>query len=256
MKLWIGTSGYSYPEWKGSFYPADIKAANMLGHYATRLSSVEVHSTFYRMPTDEMIAGWIKGAPEGFRLTLKAPKVLTHTRRLKDSEQPLGVFLEQAEKLGDRRAALFFQVPPFVKKDALLLKEFASRVPRGFRAAYELIDPSWHTDDVFTILADAGAALCASDSLKWPTPFIATTSWGYLRLRDEGYRRADIKEWHSRIVGQKWEEAFVYFRHEEAGKGARFALQLKGIAARPPPAPSPPAPSPPAPGPVDSQRSV
>jgi uncharacterized protein YecE (DUF72 family) len=229
MKLWIGTSGYSYPEWKGSFYPADLAQKGMFGHYAEHFRTVEINATFYRMPTDQLIAGWVKGAPAGFRFTLKVQKSITHTRRLKDCADPLAVFLDRADKLGDHRAALFFQVPPFVKKDVPLLREFVARVPRELRPAYELLDPSWHTDEVFGVLADAGAALCISDSDKQATPFEATASWGYLRLRDEGYTRKDLAKWHARITAQKWEEAFVYFKHEDAGKGADLAQKLQAI---------------------------
>lgn len=229
MKLWIGTSGYSYPEWKGSFYPADLKAAGMFGYYAERFPSVEINATFYRMPTESMIAAWLRNAPAGFRFTLKVQKSITHTRRLKDCADVLSVFLGSAEKLGDLRAALLFQVPAFVKKDVPLLREFVARVPREVRPAYEFIDPSWHSDEVFSVLSEAGAALCISDSEKQATPFAATTSWGYLRLRDEGYKRRDLEAWYARIKEQKWQEAFVYFKHEDAGKGADFALKLREI---------------------------
>lgn len=230
MKLWIGTSGYSYPEWKGSFYPADISTKKMFGYYSERFPTVEINATFYRMPTDKLVTGWVESAPAGFRYTFKAPKVITHIKRLKDCTDHLTFFLGRADRLGAHRAALLFQLPPFMKKDVPLLKDFLSLVGREHRAAFEFRNATWHEDDVYTALSDAGAALCVADSEKMTTPLVATASWGYFRLRDEGYERADIARWHAQIAAQKWEEAYVYFKHEDAGKGAQFALQLKEIA--------------------------
>src|SRR5262245_52748007 len=130
MRLWIGTSGYSYPEWKGSFYPNDMKPAKMFGFYSERFRTVEINATFYRMPTDKLVDGWVKSAPPGFRFTFKAPKVLTHIRRLKDCTKDLQFFLGRADKLGEHRAALLFQLPPFMKKDVPLLRDFLALVPR------------------------------------------------------------------------------------------------------------------------------
>lgn len=230
MKLWIGTSGYSYPEWKGSFYPPDLATAKMFGFYSERFPTVEINATFYRMPTDKLVDGWVKGAPPGFRYTFKAPKVITHIKRLKECNDSLTFFLGRADRLGAHRAALLFQLPPFMKKDVPLLKDFLALVKSEHRAAFEFRNETWHDDAVFTALSDAGAALCVADSEKMTTPLVATTSWGYFRLRDEGYHRADIAKWHGQIAAQKWDEAFVYFKHEDSGKGAEFALQLKEIA--------------------------
>jgi uncharacterized protein YecE (DUF72 family) len=183
------------------------------------------------MPTDKLVKGWLDTAPAGFRYTLKAPKVITHIKRLSAaSADAVSFFLGRADKLGDLRAALLFQLPPFMKKDVPLLKEFLGLLPRHHRAAFEFRNATWHDDEVFTALADAGAALCVADSDKLTTPLVATTSWGYLRLRDEGYGREEIARWHAQITAQKWDEAFVYFKHEDAGKGAEFGMQLKEIA--------------------------
>ena len=230
MKLWIGTSGYSYPEWKGSFYPPDLSTKKMFGFYSERFPTVEINATFYRMPTDKLVDGWVQGAPASFRFTFKAPKVITHIKRMKDCEDPLSFFLARADRLGANRAALLFQLPPFLKKDVPLLKDFLALVKSDHRAAFEFRNATWHDEEVYTALSDAGAALCIADSEKLTTPLVATTSWGYFRLRDEGYERADIARWHAQISQQKWGEAFVYFKHEDAGKGAQFALQLKEIA--------------------------
>jgi uncharacterized protein YecE (DUF72 family) len=227
MKVWIGTSGYSYAEWKGAFYPADLAANKMFGFYSERFSTVEINATFYRMPTDKLIDGWVKAAPPGFRYTLKAPKLFTYTKHLLDCAQPLDFVLGRAHRLGDSRAALLFHLPPYLKKDVPALKDFVAMIPREVRAAFEFRNVTWHDDTVYSTLSDAGAALCISDSDKLTTPLVATTSWGYLRLRDEGYGREDVARWLEQIRAQKWDEAFVYFKHEDAGKGADFALQMK-----------------------------
>ncbi len=230
MKISIGTSGYSYPEWKGSFYPAELPAKKMFGFYAERFSTVEINATFYRMPTDKLIDGWVSAAPPGFRYTLKAPKLFTFSKRLVDCEQPLEFFLGRARRLGDSKAALLFHLPPYMKKDVPVLRSFLALVPRDLRVSFEFRSATWHDDEVYSALADAGCALCISDSDKLATPLVATTTWGYLRLRDEGYGPADIARWHEQIRAQKWDEAFVYFKHEDAGKGAVFAAQMKELA--------------------------
>lgn len=227
MKLWIGTSGYSYAEWKGAFYPANLPATKMFGFYAEHFATVEINATFYRMPTDKLIDGWVKAAPDGFRYTLKAPKLFTYSKHLVGCEQPLDFFLGRARRLGAKGAALLFHLPPYMKKDLPVLKAFLAMIPRDVRAAFEFRSPTWHDDDVYSALADAGCALCISDSEKLTTPLVATTTWGYLRLRDEGYGPAEIARWHEQITAQKWDEAYVYFKHEDAGKGAHFAQQLK-----------------------------
>ncbi|MBK8259063.1 MAG: DUF72 domain-containing protein [Polyangiaceae bacterium] len=231
MKLWIGTSGFSYPEWKGSFYPENMPTTKMFGFYSQHFSTVEINATFYRMPTDKLVLGWAETAPAGFRYTLKAPKTITYIKQLKECEQPVSFFLGRAEKLGVHRGALLFHLPPYLKKDVALLRDFLTLVPREMRATFEFRSSSWHDEEVYTALADAGAALCISDSEKLTTPLVATTSWGYFRLRDEGYTNEDLVRWHSRITEQKWDEAFVYFKHEDAGKGAQLGAALKAICA-------------------------
>lgn len=230
MKLWIGTSGFSYAEWKGSFYPEKLPATKMFAYYSERFSTVEINATFYRMPTDKLISGWVNAAPEGFRYTLKAPKLFTYSKRLVDCEQPLEFFAGRLRNLGDRRAATLFHLPPYLRKDAGALRAFLALLPRDLRCAFEFRSDTWHHDEVYTALADAGAALCISDSEKLTTPLVPTTTWGYLRLRDEGYGSADLARWHERITAQPWTEAYVYFKHEDAGKGAQFATEMKALA--------------------------
>jgi len=229
--LWIGTSGYSYPEWKGSFYPAKLPQKQMFAHYARRLATVEVNHTFRSMPTAEVIAGWAAAAPEGFRYSLKAPQQITHHKRLVGAEEPLQELLAGAQLLGAKLGVLLFQLPPNLKKDTGKLGDFLAKLPVGIRAAFEFRHASWHDDAVFELLQGKNAALCIADSEALTTPVVATADFGYFRLRDEGYKRADITRWSRSIAvaAAAWKETFVYFKHEGEGKGPTFAAMLKKI---------------------------
>lgn len=231
MARWIGTSGYSYPEWRGSFYPEKFPQSKMFAYYAEQFSTVEINNTFYKMPDDKLLAGWAAAAPQGFRFTLKAPQRITHMARLVNAEQLVRVFVERAKKLEERLAVLFFQLPPNMKCDVARLSEFLAM----FRAtsaeakiAFEFRNKSWFDDAVFDALQKHGAALCIADSEKLSTPTVSTASFGYFRLRDEGYQPADIARWASvvREHEAKWSDVYVYFKHEEAGIGPAFAREL------------------------------
>jgi uncharacterized protein YecE (DUF72 family) len=228
MNLWVGTSGYNYPEWKGTFYPEKISSKEMLPYYAERFSTVEINNTFYRMPNTQAVAGWNEATPERFRLTLKAPKRITHIARLRDCEEPTQKFLEVAATLGAKLGVLLFQLPPFLKKDVGLLEAFIATLPAGTRAAFEFRNASWFAEEVYAALRSKNLALCIADSEKLSTPVEITASYGYFRLRDEGYKPADIKGW-ARAVREKTaacDDVYVYFKHEESGTGPEFARQL------------------------------
>jgi uncharacterized protein YecE (DUF72 family) len=232
----IGTSGYNYPEWKGSFYPADLPAAKMLPYYAGRFSTVEINYTFYRMPTPKLVAGWCAQVPETFRFTLKAPRRITHDKRLRpaDVADPLRAFVTAASELGARMGALLFQLPPNFKKDLGVLSEFLSLLPPKANAAFEFRNDSWLSEDVYECLRARRVALCIADSEKRETPVIATADFAYLRLRDEGYGPADIERWAdtARDVSTRCADVFVYFKHEDEGKGAAFGqMMLERLAA-------------------------
>ncbi len=226
--IWVGTSGYNYPEWKGSFYPADLAAAKMLPYYAARFPTVEINYTFYRMPTEKLLAGWIRQVPPAFRFTLKAPRRITHDAKLVNCEKLTAEFCHVAGTLGDQLAALLFQLPPSLKKDLARLDAFIDTLPPKAPAAFEFRHPSWFDEEVFGRLRDRGRALCVADSEKLETPLEVTADFGYFRLRDEGYQADDIKEWARRIgaLGDRCKEIFVYFKHEEQGLGPAFARQL------------------------------
>ena len=224
----IGTSGYNYPEWKGNFYPADLQAAKMLPYYADRFSTVEINYTFYRMPTPALVAAWARQVPPDFRFTLKAPRRITHDRRLRDVAQPLQAFCETAAELGPRLAALLFQLPPNFTKNLEALDSFLSDLPPRVCGAFEFRHESWLDDDVYARLRDRNLALCIADSEVRSTPVVTTADYAYLRLRDEGYTAEDIARWADTVadLGARCTDVFVYFKHEDEGKGPAFGRML------------------------------
>jgi uncharacterized protein YecE (DUF72 family) len=226
--LWVGTSGYNYPEWKGSFYPADLAAAKMLPYYAARFPTVEINYTFYRMPTEKLVAGWATQTPSPYQLTLKAPRRITHDSRLKEAGDSVERFCSVAATLGDKLGALLFQLPPFLRKDLPLLDAFLPQLPAGIRAAFEFRHASWFDEEVFGRLAARNLAVCIADSEKLSTPVRVTADYAYFRLRDEGYQPDDIRQWAETIARETaaCRDVFVYFKHEESGKGPEFARLL------------------------------
>ena len=229
----VGTSGYNYPEWKGSFYPADLSAAKMLPYYASKFRTVEINYTFYRMPTSKIVNGWAARVPPEFRFTLKAPKRITHDKRLRAAEvaDSLRTFVSVAGELGPQLAALLFQLPPNFKKDLPLLNEFLWLLPPETKAAFEFRNASWLDDEVYAALKARNIALCVADSEARQTPAIATADYAYLRLRDEGYGAADIAKWAeaAKQLDATCSDVFVYFKHEDEGKGAAFGQQMMGL---------------------------
>jgi uncharacterized protein YecE (DUF72 family) len=226
--IWIGTSGYNYPEWKGSFYPETLPAAKMLPYYAERFSTVEINYTFYRAPNEKILDGWNRATPDRFKLTLKAPKRITHDARLRDCADRVRQFLETASTLGPKLGALLFQLPPNLKKDLALFDGFLDAFPPRVCAAFEFRHVSWLDEEVYERLRARNLALCVADSEKLSTPVTITADYGYFRLRDEGYTAADIDRWADVIAErtQACRDVFVYFKHEESGKGPEFAQLL------------------------------
>jgi uncharacterized protein YecE (DUF72 family) len=228
MSLWVGTSGYNYPEWKGSFYPQKLPAAKMLAYYGERFSTVEINYTFYRTPNAKILAGWDRETPANFRLTLKAPKRITHIAKLKECAELLQYFLKTAATLGPKLGVILFQLPPYFRKDLAVLDGFLAMLPDGTRAAFEFRHASWMDAEVFERLRARNLALCIADSEKFSTPVELTADYGYFRLRDEGYSSADLVRW-AQIIRERTQacrDVFVYFKHEESGKGPDFAHQL------------------------------
>jgi uncharacterized protein YecE (DUF72 family) len=228
MRAWVGTSGYNYPEWKGSFYPEKMPAAKMLPFYAQAFSTVEINYTFYRTPNPKILGGWDRETPPGFRLTLKAPKRITHIAKLRECGELLQYFVTTAATLGPKLGAILFQLPPYFRKDLPVLDAFLAQLPEGTRAAFEFRHASWMDAEVFARLRARNLALCIADSEKFSTPLEMTASYGYFRLRDEGYTPEDLTGWARTIQDSAGAcgDVFVYFKHEEAGKGPQFARLL------------------------------
>jgi uncharacterized protein YecE (DUF72 family) len=226
--IWIGTSGYNYPEWKGSFYPETLPAAKMLPYYAERFPTVEINYTFYRSPNEKILEGWANATPSPFKLTLKAPRRITHDARLRNCGDTVRQFLETTLILGPKLGALLFQLPPNLKKDLSLFDAFLDTFPPRVCAAFEFRHASWFDDEVYERLRARNLALCVADSEKLSTPVEITGEYAYFRLREEGYQEADISRWAEVIQARTsgCSDVFVYFKHEESGKGPEFGHML------------------------------
>jgi uncharacterized protein YecE (DUF72 family) len=230
MKLHVGTSGYSYKEWKGSFYPEKIKPDEMLSYYASRLPAVEINNTFYRMPKKDVLETWASQVPERFRFSVKASRRITHMKQLRGVEDEVGFLLDNLTVLGDRLGVVLFQTPPTLKKDLDRLDVFLSLLPEGGKFVFEFRHDSWLEDDAVERLKGRGCALCVSDTDEQDAELIPTADFGYLRLRKEAYDKAALKKWSKRVADQGWSEAFVFFKHEDEGAGAAQAMQFLEIA--------------------------
>jgi uncharacterized protein YecE (DUF72 family) len=216
-KLLAGASGYSFKEWKGTFYPETMKPDEMLAFYSARLPTVEINNTFYQMPKVPMLENWARTTPESFRFAIKASRRITHMSRLKaDSAADSVAFLyRNLASLGAKRGPVLYQLPPFLKKDLPRLTEFLALLPEGHRAAFEFRNESWFADDVYDALKGAGAALCLSEREdNAPPPLVETAPWGYVRLRLENYTDEDLRAWAARLGATGWDEICVYFMHE------------------------------------------
>lgn len=232
MELHVGTSGYSYEEWKGSFYPEDLPAKDMLPYYAQRLNGVEINNTFYRLPKASVLESWASQVPEGFRFSIKASRRITHFARLKEeARDPTEYLLSTVSALGARLGVLLFQMPPNLKKEAERLAAFLELLPAGTRAAFEFRHGSWHDDEVLGLLRVAGAALVCADTeeAEGDEPIRSTTTWGYLRLRRPDYADDDLRRWAEHVHGTGWERAFVFFKHEDEGAGPRLAARFREV---------------------------
>ena len=232
MKLRVGTSGYSYKEWKGSFYPEKLPAAQMLRYYAERFPTVEINNTFYRMPSEAMLLKWAEQVPADFAFVLKASRRITHDHRLEHAEDSVGYFLRTSAVLGEKLGPLLFQLPPFLKQDVPRLRSFLALLPKDRRVAFEFRHATWFGDETYEALRAHGAALCAADTDdEEQAPLVPTAGWGYLRLRRADYGDSDLRNWAERIRGQGWSEAFVFFKHEDEGKGPQLAARFVELSA-------------------------
>ncbi len=232
MTLHVGTSGYSYKEWKGSFYPEKIPAKEMLRYYAERLSTVEINATFYRMPQVSMLETWKEQVPASFRFSLKASQRITHFKRLKETDDETKYFLDTAAVLGAQLGVVLFQLPPNMKKDLPRLETFLTQLPLTTPAAFEFRHPTWFDDDVLELLRSQNRPLVVSDTDDLPATHIdKTADWGYMRLRRVNYLEENLLEWATRIRDQNWKETFLFFKHEDEGTGPKLAAQFLQLAA-------------------------
>ena len=226
MRVLAGTSGFSYKEWKGSFYPEDLPAEHMLAYYSARLPAVEINNTFYRMPKPSMLEGWAAQVPAEFRFILKASQRITHRKRLQEAGDDVAYFFQTASTLGERLGPTLFQLPPNLKKDLPRLEAFLEVLPPKAPAAFEFRHASWFEEDVYAALRAHGSALCIAEDEELATPLVATAPWGYLRLRRQDYDDAAVAGWAEKVRAQPWSEAFVFFKHEDAGSGPKLAAEF------------------------------
>jgi uncharacterized protein YecE (DUF72 family) len=229
MNVLTGTSGFSYTAWRGSFYPDKLPEAKMLAFYAEQLGAVEINNTFYRMPNPSLLERWAAETPPAFRFALKSPRQITHMKKLVDVGDAVARLAETARALADRLGPILFQLPPFLRKDLGVLEAFLSTLPAGVRAAVEFRHASWLGDDVYEVLRRHDAALCIADSEELATPFEATAGWGYLRLRRQDYDEAALRGWADRLKAQRYDTAYVFFKHEDEGAGPALARSFRGM---------------------------
>jgi uncharacterized protein YecE (DUF72 family) len=230
MKIFVGTSGYSYNEWKGKFYPARISPKEMLRFYAERLPAVEINNTFYRMPKEDVLISWAAQVPGSFVFALKAPQVITHLKRLKNVDQEIDYFLRTLAILNQKLGPVLFQFPKSFKADRPALDNFLGLIPGDISCAFEFRHPSWFEADILDLLRRKGCSLCLADSDESVIDeIISTAPWGYLRLRRSDYTAADLAHWQERILAQEWQKVFVFFKHEQAGKGPGMALRFRDL---------------------------
>ena len=233
MNIQVGTSGWSYKEWKGSFYPAKMPADEMLRFYSGHFPAVEVNNSFYRIPAERVLAGWAEQVPDQFRFVMKASRRITHNHRLTDQDGSLAYFLRAVNPLGERLGPTLFQLPPTLKKDLERLRQFLGKLPKRWAAAMEFRHPSWFDEEVYDVLRDHGVALVAVDEDDVEgkgAPLVPTATWGYLRMRSTGYDTATLESWAARIREQPWSQAYVFLKHEDGSpQGPAAAAEMQDI---------------------------
>jgi uncharacterized protein YecE (DUF72 family) len=230
MRLLAGTSGFSYKQWVGEFYPDKLPAKAMLGYYASQLPTVEINNTFYRMPNEALLAGWRAAVPETFRFAVKVPRRVSHSKRLRDCGVEMRALVAALARLDPCVGSLLIQLPPFFKRDAGVLREFVSELPAGPRAAFEFRNDSWFVDETFELLGERNCALVQSESDEKFAPKPWTADWAYLRLRKVSYSDDDLNAWLERLTRSGVAEAQVFFKHEDAATGPKLAARLLALA--------------------------
>jgi len=229
MKLVTGTSGYAYPQWRGRFYPDELPDDEMLSFYAAKLPTVEINNTFYRMPKTSVLETWAQKVPASFVFVIKASQRISHKGKLAPPEayDSMQYLWKQLASLGDKLGPVLIQTPPWLKRDAGLLREFLSAcVPADKRVALELASSSWDTDEIDAICAERGIARVIADKDDGTARAVRTAPWLYARLRKDEYAPAEQDAWLDRLAALGADEAFVFFKHEDTARGAELALEL------------------------------
>ena len=230
MKIYVGTSGYAYKEWKGKFYPEKISPTEMLHFYSGRLNTVEINNTFYRMPKESVLTSWAEQVPGNFVFALKAPQVITHLKRLRNVSDEAEYLFRTLSVLDKKLGPILFQFPKSFRKDRTVLEDFLALIPADTACAFEFRSPSWLDDEIFDLLRKSESSLCIADADENPVnQIIPTASWGYLRLRRQDYTDTDLSQWMEKILSQKWQRAFVYFKHEDEAGGAEMAIRFQEL---------------------------
>ena len=230
MKIYVGTSGYGYKEWKGKFYPEKISPQEMLGFYSEHFNAVEINNTFYHMPTEGVLASWAEQVPDDFVFALKAPQVITHIKRLRNVGEETDYLFNTLPILGRKLGPVLFQFPKSFRADYPALKDFFDLIPGNRPCAFEFRSPSWLDGKILGLLHQRGCSLCTADTDEKPTDEITPTApWGYLRLRRSDYTEADLSKWMEEILLQKWEKAFIFFKHEEEAIGPKTANRFREL---------------------------
>ncbi len=230
IHIYTGTSGFAHKEWKGKFYPDNISPKEMLRFYAEHLGTVEINNTFYQMPKESVLTSWAEQVPSDFVFALKAPQVITHIRRLRNVIEPTDYLFKSLSVLGRKLGPILFQFPKSFRADRPALEDFLTLIPDAVACAFEFRSLSWLDVGMPDLLRGKGCSMCVADTDENPAQeVISTAKWGYLRLRRSDYTDADLLQWVEKILSQKWEKAFVYFKHEDEAKGADIAVRFQKL---------------------------
>jgi uncharacterized protein YecE (DUF72 family) len=226
--FWVGVSGFSYPSWKGVFYPEVTKPQEMLEAYAKKLSSVEINSSFYHMPTQATSSKWAASTPEDFRFSFKANRKITHFKKLKGAAAEFEIFLNGMKPIGAKMGCVLIQLPPYMKEDYETLETFLAQKPEWASVAIEFRDSSWFNDKVYKLLSKYDAALCVAETEDMKPVFERTASFTYVRLRHDRYSKRESKEWSEKLLkfAAGFERCFIYFKHDETGDAANRAVDF------------------------------
>ena len=227
MKIYAGTSGFAHNEWKGKFYPEKINSKEMLRFYSEHLNSVEINNTFYHMPKESVLMSWAEQVPDDFVFALKAPQLITHMKQLRNVFEETEYLFKSLSVLEGKRGPVLFQFPKSFHAHLSALEDFLPLIPEDAACAFDFRSPSWLDAGMPELLRKKGCSLCIEDTDEIPAQeIVSTAAWGYLRLRRSGYTDGDLLQWVERILSQKWERAFVYFKHEDEAKGAEIAMRF------------------------------